>query len=168
MEKEVDNHLQRSRRRRGRILRKINQCRFSPDANLIFDAPAQIMFVGNFLVMQKLVWYIVLGYILIGLYSGVQCTNWKRPSFLCWKILQKAGFIDKRWAASSCVHTSNVIKSSFNAICTRGHTTHTSDTDAFLHLPTFPVLRGCLHNIPPRNHCEGRKECRSETTFRGG
>ena len=54
MEKEVDNHLQRSRRRRGRILRKINQCRFSPDANLIFEAPAQIMFVGNFLVMQKL------------------------------------------------------------------------------------------------------------------
>ena len=65
MEKEVDNHLQRSRRRRVRILRKINQCRVSPEANLIFVAPAQSMFVGNFLVMQKLRSEVVLGYILI-------------------------------------------------------------------------------------------------------
>ena len=55
MEKEVDNHLQRSRRRKGRILRKINQYRVSPEANLIFVAPAQSMFVGNFLVMQNLI-----------------------------------------------------------------------------------------------------------------
>ena len=54
MEKEVDNHLQRSRRRRGRISRKINQCRFSPDANLVFVAPMQILFVGKILVLQKL------------------------------------------------------------------------------------------------------------------
>ena len=77
MEKEVDNHLQRSRRRRGRILRKINQCRFSPDANLVFVAPVHIMFVSNFLVLQKLSSKVVLGYILIALFSGVQCTNWK-------------------------------------------------------------------------------------------
>ena len=77
MEKEVDNHLQRSRRRKGRILRKINQCRFSPEANLIFVVPVQIRFVGNFLVMQKLSSEVVLGYILIGLYGGVQCTSWK-------------------------------------------------------------------------------------------
>ena len=65
MEKEVDNHLQRSRRRKGRILRKINQCRFSPEANPTFVEPAHIRFVGNFLVMQKLRSEVVLGYILI-------------------------------------------------------------------------------------------------------